>query len=381
LRKVQESTITLSDDSKMTGLECVTSRKVLVQEPGPGTDTVTIQTPAIAASYTLTLPVDDGTANQRLETDGSGVLSWITDGGGNVVGPAGAVDDRVVTFDGVTGLLIQDSGELIPTTGFGDLVGPGAATDDALVKYDGTTGKLVQNSVGILADTGELTGLSRIDVVRVATENEDHGVEICVDAATFADVRALQLTYDADVLGATLDEEVCLVSIDESDTTGGRIVALEVLSTDAGSAEVDALEVGVGVHPMLQQAGTFGDADTILDVAADVTVALSGGGAGNIAVFTLNAETMTIGDAAQFAEMEFILDTTASGGGIQPTFRYSTGVGTWLSFVPADGTNGMRNNGAILWTVSDLAGWLVGTGGEFLIEITRNRVTVPTTPI
>ena len=33
----------------------------------------------LGASYTLTLPADDGTANQKLVTDGSGVLSWVSD--------------------------------------------------------------------------------------------------------------------------------------------------------------------------------------------------------------------------------------------------------------------------------------------------------------
>lgn len=38
-----------------------------------------IKAPAtIGANYTLTLPVDDGTASQVLSTDGSGVLSWVS---------------------------------------------------------------------------------------------------------------------------------------------------------------------------------------------------------------------------------------------------------------------------------------------------------------
>jgi len=42
-----------------------------------GTNKVTIQSPtSLAADYTLTLPADDGTANQVLVTDGSGTLSW-----------------------------------------------------------------------------------------------------------------------------------------------------------------------------------------------------------------------------------------------------------------------------------------------------------------
>jgi microcystin-dependent protein len=49
---------------------------VVIKESG-GSDTITISAPVLAASYSLTLPVDDGTSNnQVLSTDGSGVLSW-----------------------------------------------------------------------------------------------------------------------------------------------------------------------------------------------------------------------------------------------------------------------------------------------------------------
>jgi hypothetical protein len=45
---------------------------------GATSGTVTLQAPATFTNYSLTLPVDDGTANQVLKTDGSGVLSWVT---------------------------------------------------------------------------------------------------------------------------------------------------------------------------------------------------------------------------------------------------------------------------------------------------------------
>lgn len=55
---------------------------LILEETGAGTDTITIQAPAsIAASYTLTLPVDDGDSGQVLSTNGSGVLSWVSAGG------------------------------------------------------------------------------------------------------------------------------------------------------------------------------------------------------------------------------------------------------------------------------------------------------------
>lgn len=47
------------------------------------------------ASYTLTLPNDDGTASQFLQTDGSGVLSWATASGGG--GDADTVDGKSIS--------------------------------------------------------------------------------------------------------------------------------------------------------------------------------------------------------------------------------------------------------------------------------------------
>lgn len=57
-----------------------------------------------------------GTVGQVLTKD-SGTdydTSWQTPaGGGDVVGPASAVEDRIATFDGTTGKLIQDSGKTL----------------------------------------------------------------------------------------------------------------------------------------------------------------------------------------------------------------------------------------------------------------------------
>lgn len=57
-----------------------------------------------------------GTAGQVLEkVDGTDYnTQWATPAaGGDVVGPASAVDDRIATFDGTTGKLIQDGGTTI----------------------------------------------------------------------------------------------------------------------------------------------------------------------------------------------------------------------------------------------------------------------------
>lgn len=48
-----------------------------------GAHTLTIMRPTLTGDFTLTLPDNDGTPNQVLQTDGSGVLSWVTAGSGS----------------------------------------------------------------------------------------------------------------------------------------------------------------------------------------------------------------------------------------------------------------------------------------------------------
>jgi len=61
-------------------------------------------------SYTF--PATNGTNNQVLKTNGSGVVSWQDDfgGTGDVVGPATSKDAAIAFFDGTTGKLIKDTG-------------------------------------------------------------------------------------------------------------------------------------------------------------------------------------------------------------------------------------------------------------------------------
>jgi len=95
-----------------------TDTALTLEETGAGTDTITIQAPAsIAASYTLTLPVDDGTANQALLTDGAGVLSWGT----------------VVTATNTVTLTNKRITARVQTVTSASTVTPDADTDDMVV--------------------------------------------------------------------------------------------------------------------------------------------------------------------------------------------------------------------------------------------------------
>ena len=96
----------------------ITAQGDLRLQDTTGGQYVALQAPGtIATSYTLTLPVDDGTSGQALITDGSGVLSWSTAASGDVYGPASATDNAVARYDGTTGKIIQNSAVTIGDNG------------------------------------------------------------------------------------------------------------------------------------------------------------------------------------------------------------------------------------------------------------------------
>ena len=95
------------------------------------TNYVGLRVPATASlttSYTLTLPNDDGTSGQVLSTNGTGTLSWVNPGSGDVSGPASAAGNDIVLFNGATGKLIKaatGSGIVTSTAGvYGTITQP-----------------------------------------------------------------------------------------------------------------------------------------------------------------------------------------------------------------------------------------------------------------
>ena len=250
--------------------------------------------------------------------------------------------------------------------------------DNSNLFWDDTNNRLGIGTATPL-DTLHVVGAMELD--HTAAENDDHALEMVVDANGFTDVKALDIDYITGALAAGQDEEAILVNIDESASTGGIMAGYLVLATSEGSATVNGYETGINVNPIVHQSGTFSNADNILNKAVDVTAALASGGAGAISIFVADNDTITIGDAAQWGEHEIILSTGASGAGVAPTFEYSIGGSSYSLFSPADGTNGFRNSGAILWDASSLAGWATATSGDYEIRITRTRNTLTTTPI
>jgi hypothetical protein len=68
----------------------------------------------------LQYPTADGSANQVLKTNGSGVLSFGAAATGDVTGPASSTDGNIAAFTGTSGKIIKDSGKALPS---GTIVG------------------------------------------------------------------------------------------------------------------------------------------------------------------------------------------------------------------------------------------------------------------
>ena len=210
-----------------------------------------------------------------------------------------------------------------------------------------------------------------------ATEADDHALEIDCDAAGFGDVKAIDVAYDTGAITPWQDEAVMLVNINQSAAIGGDVTALEVLATE-GSANINGMLAGAGVNPIEQLSGVFYDMDSALVNATDRLTEFTTAG-NDVQMFVADNDTVTIASFAKFEQLQFILAITASLS-IRPSFEFSTGPGTWTAFTPVDGTNGMRNTGVIAWLGGDIPTWAVGTGGKYLIRITRKRNSLATPP-
>ena len=265
--------------------------------------------------------------------------------------------------------------------------------DAAAVASDALADSALQNVVedttpqlggNLDANDLDITGVADLaatqaEITHTALANEEHAIELIVDAGTFADVRALDIEFDAGTLTNGQSDAVMLININDFDALGGTIYAKEVLATE-GLATVWGAKYGSQVGPFHQDSGVFSSMDSALVNAVDELADLTSS-ATNTSIFVADNDTVTIGDAAKFSDIEFILSTAASGAGIGPTFEYSIGIGTWATFTPTDGTTGMKFTGLVAWDTDDIPSWATGTGTEYLIRITRTRNSLSTTPI
>ena len=276
--------------------------------------------------------------------------------GGNFFAPAVIISSLTqgsVPFIGAAGLLSEDNANFF---------------------FDDTNNRLGLGTA-TPGDTLHIVGAVELD--HTATNVDDHAFEIVADAAGFGDVKAIDIDYITGALATGSEEEAILVNIDETDATGGHVYGLNVLSTEGSADKIYGLHVGVGIGPIHQDTGSFANPTTGTNNTAstDVPGMIDGSEGTSTTIFVADNDYIIIGAAAEFVELEFIIETGAGNPGVSPTFAYSTaGSGQFTTFSPTDGTNGFRNSGVVAWSAAQLTGHTTNDDtGTYDIKITRTH--------
>jgi hypothetical protein len=192
---------------------------------------ITIKSPAhsAAATYTLTLPVNDGDANNMLTTNGSGVLAWSAGVSGTTGTFSGAVSGTSGTFtaavSGTTGTFtgvvdaevgahganvtmgIDGTGELSTRTGnlTIDSQGGTVTIDDNLTISASKTIDMGANRITNIADptaAQDAASKAYVDAVKTGLDIKDS-----CDVATTADDTGLTYANGTAGVGATLTND------------------------------------------------------------------------------------------------------------------------------------------------------------------------------
>ena len=128
-----------------------------------GLYSINIDVPTLSSSYTLTLPTTDGNANEVLQTDGAGGLSWVAQSGGGG-GSSLTVSDGINTINSASTIEFP-SGML--TTSSGSTATLQAPTLDQVL----TSGASLTTFTSAIDLTGASTIIDKINVIPVTAGN------------------------------------------------------------------------------------------------------------------------------------------------------------------------------------------------------------------
>lgn len=281
---------------------------------------VQLSAPTLAANYTLTLPVDDGNANEVLKTDGSGTLSWAT----NIATATALAANGANCAAGSAPLGVDTLGAVESCTTYAP-VGTKYVTQttDATLTNEFSLGSL---TTGLLLNTvAALTGTP----------------------STYAGTSCTnQFPRSLDASGAA----TC-ASVASADITDGTIAFADVNSTQtlAGNPANGASSVWFGTTGLIWEGATSNSNEGLLvaaDVGGDRTWTLPDA-SGTIAVsastpLTLNATTgnLTIADAAA--------DSSTKGAVTFPSTHFTCTSGTCSLL--ASPTFGAASGTSYTWT-------------------------------
>lgn len=231
----------------------------------------------------------------------SGAFTGATGAGtGDVVGPAGAVDQDIAIFSGGTGKLIADSGVLI--SGLGDVDGPAGAVDQRIAIFSGASGKLIADGgilvSSVVVDTEIREKLVAARTYYVRTDGSDSNTGLANTAG-----------------GAFLTIQKAI------DTAAGLDLSLYAVTVQVGAGTYTGtvvLKSYIGVGPI----NILGDETTPANCIISVTSANAVSGTGVKGVYTLRGfelrttttgSSITVASGTQLTIQNIRFGATAAG--------------------------------------------------------------------
>jgi len=262
----------------------------LVEGTNNGTNTVTLKSPnSLAASYTLTMPADDGNANDVLVSDGSGNLSFSAPAASSftLAADSGSND----TFS-TGGTLTFSGGEGIDTTVSDDTITIAAEdateTNKGIATFDGTdftvtSGDVTLNAERIQDIAGAMFSSNTETGVTATYQDSDGTIDLAVSIST-SEIAAGTLVIESEGIGSNDNDTTVPTSAAVKDYVdaqvaggGGSSATVATISdaTDAahfltfvdannGSATQEAIKTDAGI--------TYNPSSNLLTVGGEISV-------------------------------------------------------------------------------------------------------------
>lgn len=125
-------------------------------EPSNGADFTSFKSPALASSVSYTLPPDDGTASQFLQTDGAGVLSWQTpSGSGNTTSSPAGTNTQLAYFTAGT-TITSEAGTTVDALTW-DATNNRLGVATPVPSFDVSLGEDADRTIGVQRETTAVT--------------------------------------------------------------------------------------------------------------------------------------------------------------------------------------------------------------------------------